>query len=381
MEPPLESTELSAAVETPISSDFCGRAQPRAQAPAPRRAARKSGQLRVGLTYNLRRLTVAEGDAEAEFDTPTTIEALSAAISQQGHDVIPLEANAELPVALRGARVDLVFNIAEGLAGMSREAHVPALCEMSGIEFTGSETACMAVTLNKATAKRLVAQDGVLTPAFSVLYTGKEKLPKGFGFPAIVKPIAEGSSKGILEKQVVEDEAALRRVAHALIRRYKQPVLAEAFLPGREFTVALLGERKPRVLPIMEIVFTDKDEPFPIYSFKSKFESVGVENKVPCDVDPLLLRQLEHTARASFQALGCRDIARIDLRLDGGGRVHFIECNPLPGIAPNFSDLCVMAKAEGTSYEKLVAEIMAPALRRLRERRREQAPAMASGVA
>src|ERR1043166_4213486 len=109
----------------------------------------------------------------------------------------------------------------------------------------------MAVSLNKATAKRLGAQDGVLTPGFAVLYTGKEKLPKSLSFPAIVKPIAEGSSKGIQEKQVVADETVLRRVAHALIRRYKQPVLVEAFLPGREFTVAMLGERKPRVLPIM----------------------------------------------------------------------------------------------------------------------------------
>jgi len=338
-----------------------------------RRAQKKSGQLRVGLTYNLRRVTVAEGDSEAEFDTPTTIDALRSAIATQGHETVPLEANADLPLLLRDTRPDLVFNIAEGLSGMNREAQVPALCEMMGIEYTGSDAACMAVTLNKATAKRLVSQDGILTPSFSVLYTGKEKLPKGFSFPAIVKPIAEGSSKGIAEKQVVEDEDALRRVAHALIRRYRQPVLAEAFLPGREFTVAMLGERKPRVMPIMEIVFTDKDDPFPTYTFKSKFEGVGVENKVPCEVDPLLLKQLEHTAKASFQALGCRDIARIDLRLDGGGRVHFIECNPLPGISPNFSDLCMMAKAEDTSYEALVAEIMAPAVRRLRERKREVA--------
>jgi D-alanine-D-alanine ligase len=162
-------------------------------------------------------------------------------------------------------------------------------------------------------------------------------------------------------------------------------VLVEAFLPGREFTIAMLGERKPRVLPVMEIVFTDKDDPFPTYTFKSKFEGVGVENKVPCDVDPLLLRQLESTAKAAFQSLGCRDIARVDLRLDGGGRVHFIECNPLPGIAPNFSDLCMMVKAEERTYDQLVAEIMAPALRRLRDKRREQvsvasAP-LASGVA
>jgi D-alanine-D-alanine ligase len=327
--------------------------------------------LRVALVYNLRRVTVAEGDSEAEFDTPTTIEALCQAIRVQGHDVIALEFNADLPMALRQANVDMVFNIAEGLHGMNREAQVPALCEMLGIEYTGSDAACMAVTLNKALAKKLVAQDDILTPAFAVLHDGQEKLPKSFTFPAIVKPIAEGSSKGILEKQVVEDEASLREVAQILIRTYRQPVLAEAFLPGREFTVALLGERKPRVLPIMEIVFTDKSDPFPTYTFKSKFEGVGVENKVPCEVDPILLRQLERTAKAAFQAVGCRDLARIDLRLDSEGRVHFIECNPLPGMAPNFSDLCVMAKAEGTTYEALVAEIMAPAVRRFRAQRRE----------
>jgi D-alanine-D-alanine ligase len=291
--------------------------------------------------------------------------------------VIPLEANAELPGALRQADIDLVFNIAEGLHGMNREAQVPALCELLGIEYTGSDAACMAVTLNKALAKRLVAQDEILTPAFAVLHTGKEKLPKGFSFPAIVKPIAEGSSKGIMEKQVVQDEASLRHVAQLLVRRYRQPVLAEAFLPGREFTVALLGERKPRVLPIMEIVFTDRSDPFPTYTFKAKFESVGVENKVPCEVDPLLYKQLERTAKAAFQAVGCRDLARIDLRLDAQGRVHFIECNPLPGMAPNFSDLCVMAKAEGVSYEQLVAEIMAPAVRRFRAQRREQVSVVA----
>lgn len=349
----------------------------KAELTSKKRPSRRAGMLRVGLTYNLRRVTLAEGDAEAEFDSPTTIEALSQAIRAQGHDVVPLEANAELPITLRDAKVDLVFNIAEGLSGMNREAQVPALCELYGIEFTGSDAACMAVTLNKALAKRLVAQDQIPTPAFAVLHSGKEKLPKSFSFPAIVKPIAEGSSKGILEKQVVQDEASLRHVAQLLIRRYRQPVLAEAFLPGREFTVGLLGERKPRVLPIMEIVFTDPSEPFPTYTFKSKFEGVGVENRVPCQVDPLLLKQLERTAKACFQALGCRDLARIDLRLDAEGRVHFIECNPLPGMTPDFSDLCMMAKADGLTYEALVAEIMAPALRRVRGQKREQVAVVA----
>ena len=322
----------------------------------------------VGLTYNLRRIGVSEGDSEAEFDAPSTIEALSRAIKLQGHDVFPCEANAELPRVLSDLMPDLVFNVAEGLTGLNREAQVPALCELLDIEFTGSDAACMAISLNKATAKRLVASEGIRTPAFLVLRSGDETLPSDFVFPAIVKPIAEGSSKGILEKQVAETPDELRRITKALLARYRQPVLAEAFLPGREFTVAMLGEKDPRVLPIMEIVFTDRSERFPIYSFKSKFENVGVENKVPCDVSKDLYRELERVAKASFAALGCRDIARVDLRLDASGNVHFIECNPLPGMAPNFSDLCVMAKVEDLSYNALVAEIMAPAVRRYRAR-------------
>jgi D-alanine-D-alanine ligase len=324
--------------------------------------------LRVALTYNLRRVGVQQGDSEAEFDAPSTIEALGRAIGAQGHEVVACEANRELPRVLSEHSPDLVFNIAEGLSGINREAQVPALCELLDIEYTGSDAACMAISLNKATAKRLVASEGIRTPAFVVLREGGEPLPRDFVYPAIVKPIAEGSSKGILEKQVVESEAELRAVTRVLLARYRQPVLAEAFLPGREFTVALLGEREPRVLPIMEIVFTDQSERFPIYSFKSKFESVGVENKVPCDASPELYRELERVAKAAFAALGCRDIARVDLRLDQAGEVHFIECNPLPGMAPDFSDLCVMAKVEALDYEALVAEIMAPAIKRQQAR-------------
>jgi D-alanine-D-alanine ligase len=323
-----------------------------------------SPRLRVGLTYNLRRIGLAEGDSEAEFDAESTIDALARAIAAQGHDVIPCEATRALPRVLSDLSPDLVFNIAEGQRGMSREAQVPALCDLLDIEHTGSDASCMALSLNKATAKQVIAQAGVRTPAFTVLRTGREALPGDFAFPAIVKPLAEGSSKGILGKEVADSERALREIARELLERYRQPVLAETFLPGREFTVALLGESEPRVLPIMEIVFTDPSERFPIYSFDAKFETKGVENKVPCDVPRALYAELERTARASFAALGCRDIARVDLRLDAHGKVHFIECNPLPGMTPDFSDLCVMAKAEGLGYEALVGEIMAPAVRR-----------------
>jgi D-alanine-D-alanine ligase len=338
-----------------------------------RAASESSAPLRVGLTYNLRRIGVAEGDSEAEFDTDSTIEALANAIRAQGHEVHRCEADRSLPRVLSELAPDLVFNLAEGRHGLNREAQVPALCELLGIEYTGSDAACMAISLNKATAKRLVASEGILTPAFAVLRTGDEPLAPRFSYPAIVKPLAEGSSKGILDKQVAESEGELRRIAAALLDRYRQPVLAEAFLPGREFTVALLGGREPRALPIMEIAFTEQSERFPIYSFKSKFESVGVEYKVPCEVPATLYRELERVAKASFAALGCRDVARVDLRLDGEGRVHFIECNPLPGITPNFSDLCLMANAEGLEYNALIGEIMQPAVARLQTTLRRRA--------
>ena len=147
-------------------------------------------------------------------------------------------------------------------------------------------------------------------------------------------------------------------------------MLVEAFLPGREFTLGLLGERRPRVLPPLEVKFTDSSDPHPVYGFESKFYSRGVTFEVPAKVDPALGKELQRVARAAFIALGCRDVARIDVRLDAEGRVNFIECNPLPGLAPGFSDLCVIAQASNMEYRTLIGEILASALRRMRERKR-----------
>jgi D-alanine-D-alanine ligase len=183
----------------------------------------------------------------------------------------------------------------------------------------------------------------------------------------VVKPVAEGSSKGVGEASVVQDEAALRRAAAEVVARYRQPALVEKFLPGREFTVALLGERKPRVLPPLEVVFRPGGERFPLYSYNNKFiEPEKVDLQVPAKVDLALGKELERAARGAFRALDCRDVSRIDFRLDGAGRVAFVECNPLPGLTPRFSDMCLIAEAAGMDFRTLIGEILAPAIHRFR---------------
>jgi D-alanine-D-alanine ligase len=201
---------------------------------------------------------------------------------------------------------------------------------------------------------------------------GKERLPKSFTFPCIIKPVAEGSSKGIISKSVVENEAELRDVVQETIAKYRQSVIAESFLPGREFTVALLGERRPRALPPLEVIFPQNKYKYAIYSFEGKFFNRDIKFEVPAKVEDKLRRELEKVARSVFTALGCRDLARVDMRLDSDGQIHFVECNPLPGLTPGFSDFCVIAEAAGLSFRMLVGEILAPALRRMRERQKER---------
>jgi D-alanine-D-alanine ligase len=229
------------------------------------------------------------------------------------------------------------------------------------------------VSLDKALAKRMVRTHGILTPHYTVLNTGKERLPRELGFPLLVKPVAEGTSKGVTKKSIVHDEGELRDVARELIGKYRQPALVESYVAGREFTVGLLGERRPRVLPPMEIVFLDASDPTPIYSFEMKQDwNEQIRYDVPAKVTPRELDRLERAARECFAALGCRDVARLDFRMDAEGRVYFIECNPLPGLAPGWSDLVLIAQAAGLDYRGLIGEILSCAIRRYQERERER---------
>jgi D-alanine-D-alanine ligase len=338
---------------------------------------RRIERLKVGFTFNVKRVTPDPGgeqDEEAEYDSPKTLQAIREAIASYGHDVVDLEATQDLPLQLASTPVDVVFNIAEGFKGRSRESQVPSLLELLDIPYTGSDPAALSVSLDKAVAKRMVRTHGILTPDYLVLNTGKERLPRELAYPLLVKPVAEGTSKGVTKRSIVRDENELREVAREMIAKYRQPALAETYIAGREYTVGLLGERRPRVLPPMEIVFLDASDPTPIYSFEMKQDwNEKIRYEVPAKLGERELDRLERAARECFGALGCRDVARIDFRMDPDGRIFFIECNPLPGLTPGWSDLVLVAQAAGIEYRALIGEILSFAIRRHQERERERA--------
>lgn len=334
----------------------------------PRPKARRE-RLKVGLAFNMKRTPSHDGDdREAEYDPPETIEAITKAIESFGHTVVPLEATPDFPRALVSSGVDVVFNIAEGIQGRNREAQVPSLCELIGVPYTGSDSATLSICLDKGLSKRLLKD--VDTPEFQVLITGREKL-KALRYPVIVKPNAEGTSKGITHKSVVDDEAALREVAREIIEKYGQPALVEEYIFGREFTVGLLGEKRPRVLPPMEVVFlSPTDRPVYDYACKQSWQK-HVRYDVPAQLTKDELRNIERVCRATFAALGCRDVARVDLRLASNGKVYVIEVNPLPGLTPDYSDLCLIASGASLDYRTLIGEILSGAIKRWREKQGE----------
>ncbi len=332
---------------------------------------KKSAPVRVGFTYNMKRVDSKSTDDEAEWDPPETIQAIADAIKSHGHTVVHLEATPDLPRVLAESDVDLVFNIAEGMVGRNREAQVPALCELLGIPYTGSDSATLAIALDKALTKKVLKQHGILTPEFQLFETGREKLSPSLRFPVIVKPNTEGSSKGIAGSSVVDDEVHMRALVKTLIEKYRQPALVEEYIGGREFTVGLLGDRRPRVLPPMEIVFKDEQNERPVYDYQVKQEwEKHVEYKCPATLTPGELKAIERAARDTFEALDCRDVARVDLRMNKDGQVYVLEVNPLPGLTPDYSDLVLISQAATIDYRSLIGEILAGALKRLREKRR-----------
>ena len=326
--------------------------------------------IRVGFTYNVKR--DHDGDDEAEWDPPETIIAIANALARQGHIVVHLEATPDLPRVLAEADVDLIFNIAEGVEGRNREAQVPALCELLGVPYTGSDSATLAIALDKALAKKVLLQHDILTPKFQLMESPRERLSPDMKFPLIVKPNAEGSSKGIGATSVVDTEEELRAAVKSCVERYRQPALIEEYIAGREFTVGLLGDKRPRVLPPMEIKFKKNTER-PVYNYEVKQEwEEHVYYECPSKLTDAELKAMEKIVRATFWALDCRDVARVDLRMDADGRIYVLEVNPLPGLTPGYSDLVLIAQAIGIQYDQLIAEIMAGGLRRMREKRREE---------
>jgi D-alanine--D-alanine ligase len=335
---------------------------------------RSASSLRIGLAFNLKRTDSAQDDGEAEFDSPRTINALEEAIRSFEHEVVRLEANASFPVNLAESKPDLVFNIAEGFHGRCREAHVPAVCEMLGIEYTGSDPLTLSAGLDKAVTKRLLKEASVATPAFFLVNGSPSRVPSGVSFPVIVKPNAEGSSKGIGVSSVARSSDELSSVIAQLRARYGRstPLIVEKFVYGREVTVGLLV-KNGKLVPFdpMEVVFLQEDSPR-VYSYDLKQDWAGkLAYQCPAKLEEKVSRACKDTATKAALALGCRDIARVDLRLDEHGKPWVIEINPLPGLTPNYSDMLMIAEAAGLSYRDVVGRVLEAGISRAIAKRKK----------
>ncbi|HEY7311045.1 MAG TPA: ATP-grasp domain-containing protein [Gemmataceae bacterium] len=325
--------------------------------------------MKIGITYDLKADVPAGADLpddfQEEFDSPLTIESIAAVLRGLGHEVQLLGDGRELIERLLRQPPDFAFNFAEGHGiGRCREARVPAVLEMLGIPYTGSDPLTLSVTLDKDCAKRLVQSAGVAVPRGSVLephhtldaFTSLHRLP----YTAIVKPAWEGSSKGIRGKCVVDRVDELVEAVSVLRRAHPQPVLVEEYIPGEELTVGLVGNERPHIIGILRVVPVRPDERF-VYSLEVKrdyLRQVRYEC-VPAD-------QLEVVAEAAlkvYRVLGCRDVSRIDFRLHEG-QPYFLEVNPLPGLNPESSDLVILARLAGWSFERLIESILQAALDR-----------------
>ena len=325
--------------------------------------------MRIGITYDLKDERPAGAglpdDFQEEFDSPDTIAAIASVLRGLGHDVRLLGDGRALLERLLAQPPDLVFNLAEGQGvGRSREARVPAVLEMLGIPYTGSDPLTLAVTLDKDCARRLVASAGVPVPAGLLFPPGQPpaSLDAGLSFPLIVKPAWEGSSKGIRNKCLVENAAALEDAVAWLQRDYRQPVLVEEFIEGDELTVGVVGNDPPRVIGTMRVVPLRATRQF-VYSLEVKRDyRRQVRYEAPV-YPPQTTALIEEMALMAYRALGCRDVARVDFRLRGG-RPFFLEINPLPGLNPESSDLVILAGLHGWTYSQLITSIWEAALAR-----------------
>ncbi|HEX6259278.1 MAG TPA: hypothetical protein VFZ51_01405 [Woeseiaceae bacterium] len=330
---------------------------------------RRSSRLRVGITYDLRDVWLEAGYTEvdtAEFDRRDTIDSIAAALRELQYDVDPIGNLQQLTRRLVvGDRWDMVFNICEGMHGWGREAQVPALLDAYQIPYVFSDPLVCALTLHKGMTKDVVRAAGVATPDFVVVNEAGGVRHIKLPFPLFAKPVAEGTGKGISCDSKINNAADLQAVCRQLLKEYKQPVLVERFLPGREFTVGILGTgRKASAIGTLEIGLlpgADAD----VYSYRNKEHCEElVEYRLLQDLK--LRGRIEALALRAWRSIGCRDAGRIDVRLDEAGVANFIEVNPLAGLHPQHSDLPIMASMIGIDYVSLIGGIMNSARTRCR---------------
>jgi len=322
--------------------------------------------MKIGITYDLRSdyLRMGYGEEEtAEFDKQDTIDAIDEALTGLGYETDRIgHAKSLIQRLTAGDRWDMVFNIAEGLRGFGREALIPSLLDAYDIPYTFSDPMVLSLTLHKGMTKRVIRDLGIATPDFWVVEKASDVRAIDAAFPLFAKPVAEGTGKGITADSRIRDGIQLEIVCRKMLDQYRQPVLVEAFLPGREFTVGIVGTGDNAVpLGVVEIVLNGQAEP-DVYSYDNKehYEK-RVQYRLVWDDQARLVSEV---ALAAYQGLGCRDAGRVDLRMDAYGRPNFIEINPLAGLNPKHSDLCIIARQTGMRFQMLIRAIMASAIQR-----------------
>jgi len=328
--------------------------------------------MKIGLSYDLkeavaRNLSGQPEDALEEYDSLETVEALRAAIEAKGHSVIKLGGGRDFLTRILIEKVDFVFNISEGLGSYrSREAQVPSVLEMLDIPYSGSDPQCLAICLDKHLTKKIVNLAGIPTPRWQIVTPASidsvdwQTMP----LPAFVKPVWEGSSKGIRLKSRANHPDEVRSLVQETLAKYSQPVLVEEFIAGEEVTVGMVGNAPPSILGIMRIIPRRKDTDF-IYSLEVKrdYENL-VEYECPARLKENTLNLIHEYSLRAFDVLECRDFARIDFRINQSGVPFFLEINPLAGLNPRSSDLIIMARLQGIRYNDLIGSILDSALKR-----------------
>jgi len=314
-------------------------------------------------------------DTFAEWDTWETINAVKDAI-ETFHKVELIEADQNAWEKLKESKCDIVFNIAEGFNGLSREAQIPAMLDMLKIPYSGADPLTLSICLDKARTKEILSYYKIPNAKFLVVDKPDQLKKFDLEFPLIIKPIGEGSSKGIYSSSFVNDKKELLLEVERILKEYNQPALIEEFLPGREFTAAILGnDGDAEVLPIVEISYKDFPDGFvPIYSYEAKWILDTREKPLnvfscPAKLDPTLENEIKETALKTYKVLRCKDWSRIDLRLDKNNVPNIIEVNPLPGILPNPEDNSCFPKAartNGLNYKKMINKVLYVAAKRYR---------------
>lgn len=347
-------------------------------------------KMRVALLANLKKnAPIWEGistDRWDDLDSEETIQSIVKALESAGHTVTFLEGALSLVETLPKFKPDICFNICEGHFGDAREAHVPSILEMLRIPYTGSKVMTLALTLDKPMTKRVLTYHNLPTPAFQTFERVNEPLDPDISFPVFVKPSREGTGMGVTPDSIVRDEEQLRNQLRVQFERYDQPILVEHFIEGREITVGVVGnltspvawrmpedEDAPRIsrgltfLPPMEIDLDRYESEAGIYTSRIKTELVhDFYWTCPANLQTEMVDELNWLTAATFRVTGCQDVARVDFRLDknDNDKAYILEINPLPGLNPEYSDLCIEARAYGWSYEELVNRILDEAIER-----------------